>query len=256
MDAGTRSEPVAADADGFRGEDFSHIADLLLKYGTEGDSVSLRAVLSNNFNIILAALRRAGTAPSPATEAFQDMLAALKGALVIIDVVPRPEDMGEAVNAALDNRRAAVVTAIAKAASTPLARDGWREPDEELKNFLDGVVGVVEATGYEKLALWQEWHVADKRPWIQGRSGLSEQIGTVAGLPVCLSLLVDTVNGHRILFWEATSRVVDYEMARRWLDHVLPPTAKNRTDAMNFHNAFPRGGTLQPAPTPEGGENV
>jgi hypothetical protein len=56
--------------------------------------------------------------------AAPEMLEALRGALVIIDLIPRPDGMGEEVNKALDERRAAVVAAIALAegqSSSPTA---------------------------------------------------------------------------------------------------------------------------------------
>lgn len=115
--------------------------------------------------------------------------------------------------------------------------------DKEMVEFLGGVVGAVEATSFERLCLWQE---RDKtKPWVQGLSGFLERVGEINDLPVCISLQVDEVDGHRLLFYNATSRAVDHDQIKTWLHANLPDTAKrdgrvNRVDAMNFHNVFRR----------------
>ena len=52
---------------------------------------------------------------TPEREAASDMLAALQGAMVIIETVPWPDDISDGVRAAFDMRRAAIQSAIAKA---------------------------------------------------------------------------------------------------------------------------------------------
>jgi hypothetical protein len=117
-----------------------------------------------------------------------------------------------------------------------------------LLEFLDGVVGVVEATSYEIMCLWHEYHEQRKVSWVQGRGGgYLPTIGELDGRPVCVSLFVNTIDGHKILFIDATSQVVDHRMIDEWLKTVLPATAFqeggkyiNYTNAMNFHNILPR----------------
>jgi hypothetical protein len=126
-----------------------------------------------------------------------------------------------------------------------------RPVDEEMRKFLEGVIGCVEADGYAQHMLWHQYHHKphfDQPPmtWEQGRSGLCEIVGYVADMPVNVSLYVNVVDGHRILFYDAVSRVVDHEMVREWLDKVLPDSARrpdgyiNNTDATNFSNILPR----------------
>lgn len=128
--------------------------------------------------------------------------------------------------------------------------------DEQMKTFLAGVVGCVEATTYEQQKLWETHHYYaeklgyDKLDWISHNSGLCEIIGYVQvkgkDLPVNLCMYVSTIKGHRILFYDVVSRCSDSEMVYSWLKRALPNTAKrengyiNRVDAMNFHNVFPR----------------
>lgn len=120
-------------------------------------------------------------------------------------------------------------------------------PDREMTEFLAGVVGVVDANSYEKLCLWQEYHEGHKKEWKQRSDGLLEIVGHLDDMPVCLNLTTAEVDGHKLLFIDPTSQVIDYRMIDKWLIDNLPRTARkldrdyiNRTDAMNFHNVFPR----------------
>lgn len=117
----------------------------------------------------------------------------------------------------------------------------------ELTEYLQGVIGLVEANSYERHALWKE--CKGERTWKETGWGLGETVGHLADTPVFVSLLVDTVDGHRILFWHATSQVVDHRMIEAWLTKTMPRSAftddggtvrLNKVDAMNFHNVFPR----------------
>jgi hypothetical protein len=107
------------------------------------------------------------------------------------------------------------------------------------------VVGLVEATGYEGLCIWREYHEEMKKSWAQVAPGLLETIGHVGDMPVCLSLSINVVDGHRILFWETTSQVVDHRMVEDWFVRTMPKTALredgkylNKANAMNFHNVI------------------
>jgi hypothetical protein len=56
---------------------------------------------------------------------------------------------------------------------------------------------------------------------------------------------VEEVKGHKILFIDATSQLVDWAMIEEWIKSNVPLTAfrsngyVNKVDAMNFHNIFP-----------------
>jgi len=124
-------------------------------------------------------------------------------------------------------------------------------PDPEIKKFLDGVMGVVDANSYESLCLWRENEHAgyNQREWKQGGGGPLVTIGRIDDRPICISLLVNEIGGHKILFIDATSALVDHDMIDAWLQKNMPVTAfrdndprepLNRTNAMNFCNIFPR----------------
>lgn len=107
------------------------------------------------------------------------------------------------------------------------------------KEFLKGVVGVVEATSFEYHQLWKEWD--DKDSWFTNLSGFGQVIGHLDSRPVFLSLRTAIIEGQKVLFIEPTSEVVDWKLIDTWLLVNLPETAMidkriNRTDAMNFIN--------------------
>lgn len=119
--------------------------------------------------------------------------------------------------------------------------------DHEITDFLAGIIGAVEANSFEQFSLWQDNNANNgikELPWIEGGMGLMETVGHIDGRPVCISLMVNTIDGHRILFYYATSEVVDHKMIEEWIEANMPASALtydgrvNRTDAMNFHNIF------------------
>lgn len=121
---------------------------------------------------------------------------------------------------------------------------------DEVRDYLYGVVGVVEATSYEKHSLWADYSIESdrsgfgrKKPsrllrWDAAREGYLPKIGEIAGRPIHLSLLVDVVDGHRLLFWHVTSAVSDIEVVEQWLTDNVEAYASNHTNAMNFHNVL------------------
>lgn len=120
---------------------------------------------------------------------------------------------------------------------------------DEIRAYLNGVVGIVEANSFEKMCLWREWNDMGKS-WVPTVHGYLATVGNVGDMPVCISILTETVEGQKILFWDATSRVVDHQMIEEWLKTIVTSALKedgylNKTDAMNFHNVFQR---LSPSP--------
>ncbi len=121
----------------------------------------------------------------------------------------------------------------------------------EIVEFLRGVIGTCEATRNEHHMLWQlHHHDAEKfdytkLSWKSGLGGYLITVGSTFGEPVCISINADIVDGHKILFYHATSNIVDHTMIRSWLDAVMPKTAfrkdgyLNNTDATNFTNILP-----------------
>lgn len=115
--------------------------------------------------------------------------------------------------------------------------------DGDMMKFLDGVSGVVEATGFENLCLWQRHR--DQRVWKENLSGFLQTVGLVWNMPVCIKLNTAEIDGRKLLFFHPTSQMIDYRLIDDWFKNALPRTAYredgvlNRTDAMNFHTLLP-----------------
>jgi hypothetical protein len=105
----------------------------------------------------------------------------------------------------------------------------------------DDVVFVVEADDFAQQALWERWH--KKLSWQPSTRGEMIQIGLLSDRPVVITLFIHTLQGHKVLFYSATSQVVDHKMVEEWFDeHCCPKwdngTRTARTDANNFHHVI------------------
>lgn len=129
------------------------------------------------------------------------------------------------------------------------------EFDEELLKFCDGITGLVEATDCERQFLWQTYAVEaegllgyttsqitliPRVRWFGSTNLLSRHIGTIDERPIWVQFARATIGGSVIIFWTVTSELADFKMAKKYLDGlILKMKAQvNRTDAINFHNAF------------------
>jgi len=125
--------------------------------------------------------------------------------------------------------------------------------DDNLDPRFEDTVFVVEANGYERLSLWtKHCHQGSveytsgppykRYKWEQDNHGIWYQIGELAGLPICVSFFWNKIDGHRVLFYECTSRVYDLQVIDGWLKaHCNPTWDGNRRahcDAMNFHHCL------------------
>lgn len=121
------------------------------------------------------------------------------------------------------------------------------KPDEFVLEYLEGVVGLVEATTYESQKLWEENQERDiQRVWVSERGGYLPTVATIGGHPITISIFVKTIDGHRLLFWHPTSQLVYHPAIEEWFKAHCPQAFRddlihlNATDANNFHNVFPR----------------
>ena len=112
---------------------------------------------------------------------------------------------------------------------------------ESLQDVYKDVHGIVEANSYETLMLWREFHQEQKLSWVQNNSGWLECVGKVGDREVWISPLAHIVNGRKILFVDATSSVVDWNMIEEYLKENVPSAVTrnsiylNKENAMNFH---------------------
>lgn len=112
-----------------------------------------------------------------------------------------------------------------------------REPiDTDPSNFwllFSTKCGDYKANSFESLCLWLEWN--KRVNWIQGDFGRMVTVGHINEFPITVSLFWNTIDNEEVLFYEASSRVVDYSVVNKWL-HENCSMELYKTDAMNFHN--------------------
>jgi hypothetical protein len=131
------------------------------------------------------------------------------------------------------------------------------QQDKELRRRFEMTTFVVEATSCETQMLWERtqmlWERTDKRAmhdklnvfeWQEIYPGFMETIAELQGRPITIAMFFYVINSgparrNMVMFWEATSEVVDYKLCREWLEKQFA----NRddvtyTDAMNFHQVL------------------
>jgi len=113
--------------------------------------------------------------------------------------------------------------------------------DERFKD----TIFAVEATGYERLALWREFRDQfGEKNWEEDSMGFSQQVGELAGLPVMVTVFFTKIFGQRVCFYESESMVTHYDMVKTWvMNQCNNPKWYNgyrtaQADAMNFHHAI------------------
>jgi len=118
--------------------------------------------------------------------------------------------------------------------------------DEHLQIELAKTEYVVEANSFEYLSLWKDFH--EEYSWEQVSQGYGAHVGYIDGRPIFISLRWATVNEVYMLFWHATSKVVDYGMIEEWFVNNCDPMANGRharCDADNFIHAILCNGLLK-----------
>lgn len=100
---------------------------------------------------------------------------------------------------------------------------------------------VIEATSFEQQTLWEQFE--GKMAWVHISEGRSFTVGKLAGFPVCVRVSWARLNSQLVMFYDATSRVVDHEMVETFLKSKCNPkwdngTRTSYTDANNFHHAI------------------
>jgi hypothetical protein len=116
-------------------------------------------------------------------------------------------------------------------------QDPFKENLDHYTRNMAKTQAIVEATRFEQLALWRNWHEETGWPWVEDLSGYGINVGECAGLPVFVSISWATIKNRHIMFIEATSQVVDYRLIDAWIEENFPNAPK--TNACNFGHAFP-----------------
>lgn len=106
--------------------------------------------------------------------------------------------------------------------------------------FLKDVFFLVEANSFEIHKLWEENEKYWKFSWEQ-EVGLSETIGELDDMPVCICMMPARIARKRVIFWDLVSMVKDYRMVDPFFEkNECNPmwdngTRRSRADASNFH---------------------
>lgn len=113
------------------------------------------------------------------------------------------------------------------------------------KELLKKTVFIVEANSFEEHCLWAQ-HATEspyypeypKVKWEQVY-GYLITVGKLDNRPVCITGSWVKIDGFYVMFWDATSQVVDYVQITKWLEDNFKGKCDNGTcraesDAMNF----------------------
>mgnify|MGYP001575511176 CR=1 FL=1 len=126
---------------------------------------------------------------------------------------------------------------------------------ETAESRLAKTLFIVEANSFEQHALWAD-HAKDTCfpridprtcklahehvKWEQLNPGGMVTVGTLAKMPVCLSISFARIEGHIVCFWYQCSQVTDGRKAEAWLKSTFAGLYKARAtcDAFNFHQCL------------------
>lgn len=119
--------------------------------------------------------------------------------------------------------------------------------DEELAEFLDGATAFCQATYEEQYGIWKRFVLEQERgPEWRGGISFGLTIGYLDDRPIYVVLSPVQFAGHKIIFYEAISQVVDHQLVRTFIETVAPDSARspsgwlNNSDAANFGNLIPK----------------
>lgn len=113
----------------------------------------------------------------------------------------------------------------------------------EFVSKFEEVVFTVSADSFACLELWsrnfQKVSSESKRiiySWEEINHGFCPTIGICDHRPVNLMLMYAILNGHRVLFYDPVSQVVDHELIDKFLKLNFPGVSN--CDANNFHQCL------------------
>ena len=128
-----------------------------------------------------------------------------------------------------------------------------KELEESLKHInqidkrLAETFYAIEADSYAYHQIWKEYFYSvppEKRKFdfVQDYSGIGVTIGPMRShngsqMPIVLQFNWWIINGHRVLFYHASSQVVDWGLIEKWLKKYMPHL-KRTSDATNAHNVL------------------
>jgi hypothetical protein len=124
--------------------------------------------------------------------------------------------------------------------SVPISERWKVNYSESAESRLAKTFFVVKATSFEQQCLWEDLY---SRKWEQINSGWVVPVGELDSRTICVSMRWAQIDGHLVMFWEATSQVVDLVKIEKWLKRHFTGTWCNgtrqaTTNAANFHDCL------------------
>ena len=130
---------------------------------------------------------------------------------------------------------------------------GFEYNPHDAELFKD-VFYIVRATHFEQHMLWfRDHYAAPYLPkymglgyavqWEEVSRGYHLTIGHLADMPVHIAVNYAIIGGHRVMFYEDTSQVVDHRMIDAWLHHWAPKIPQ--TDGFNFGHCLQACGVIR-----------
>jgi hypothetical protein len=105
-------------------------------------------------------------------------------------------------------------------------------------------VFMVEATSCERLYLWARYsyqsttrHSTERTVIWENLQSSLYTIGYLENRPIVVSISLHRINAHIVMFYEATSKLVDWAMIESWLAKQFPHI-KHKCDAQHFHHCL------------------
>jgi len=102
------------------------------------------------------------------------------------------------------------------------------------KDYKSVDIAVQISSSLETVALYQEFK---ERKWSyeQDRGGPLIPIGRIADRPVCIAPLIHRIGGVNVLYVEATSPLIDWDMIDNWIREVTgKPDIQIQNDPVNL----------------------
>jgi hypothetical protein len=118
-----------------------------------------------------------------------------------------------------------------------------QKTDQETKTYNEAKF-MVEATNCEKFYLWARYsdqsvtrHNSDRSVTWETLESSFYTVGHLENRPIVVSISWHRINNYVVMFYEATSKLVDWAMIESWLAKQFPHI-KHKYDAANFRHCL------------------
>lgn len=115
--------------------------------------------------------------------------------------------------------------------------------NQEAKSYTEAKF-MVEATSCERFYLWARYstqsatrHNSDLPVVWETMESSFHTVGHLQNRPIVVSISWHRINGHVVMFYEVTSKLVDWTMIESWLAKQFPHI-KHKYDAANFRHCL------------------